>query len=192
MTNPYEAPQEDSAPPLTLTEVTRRHGRTGVESADFIRVGLMMQILGGGLLFAGLLLALIHWAVGGVTILLGLLLFVPGRGLAAYKPWAWHAAVLTALPLTVVMAACIVPMSWGLPPGLMLLLFPAMSGWICWVLISRSGRDRYRLLAQSAAKRKQRAKQPVQYEDLVPESLASEPISEPPPAADPFGDLAGG
>lgn len=191
MTNPYEAPQEDPALPLTLSEVTRRHGRKGVESADFIRVGFMMQVLGGGMLLTGLLLALVHWIVGGVTILLGLMLFVPGRGLANYKPWAWHAAVLVALPLTLLMAACIGPLSWGLPVGSLLFLFPIMSGWICWVLISRSGRDRYRLLAESVIKRKQRAKQPAQYEEIVPGSLES-PITEPLPATDPLGDLAGG
>lgn len=60
-----------------------------------------------------------------------------------------------------------------------------------WVLLSHSGRDRYRLLCEAAAKRKIRAKQPKEHVDIEPE-LFSAPLADEPPATDAFGDLAGG
>ena len=98
-----------------------------------------------------------------------------GRGLenivGAFKLWGWYAAVLIVLPLMILFAVLTTLFAiangavyWG---GLAL---PLLSAWMMWVLFSKSGRDRYRLMAESIARRKSRPKFVAEYRDIGPES----------------------
>lgn len=191
MENPFEAPQEDSLP-RTHSEVRRRHGRGAVASADFITLGFMIQVFSVPALLIGLVLLLIKvWLVGSAILLLGILIFAAGRGLAAYKLWAWYAAVGVALPLAILFMAGFVLRLLEGRISLFMLVTPAISVWICWVLMSRSGRDRYRVLAQAAASRKRKAaaRPAAEFQEIAPPPPAAEPAPGASAGLDALDDL---
>jgi hypothetical protein len=99
-----------------------------------------------GVIFSlvGVLLTLAYWPVGVPLLSAGLLLIGTGRGLGAYKIWAWYAAVAILAPVNLALAVLCVWASYsGGAVGLATLLGPAYGGYVLWTLLSPAGRKRY-------------------------------------------------
>jgi hypothetical protein len=151
-----------------------------VQSSDFGTVGLMMQLIGGLILLIALPLCLIHWALAAVVGSIGLCFFVPGRAIYTYRMWGWYAAVLVAMPLSLLgVLVAMVFMRLSMVHLLELMTLPVLIGWVGWVLLSNSGRDRYRVLCEAAALRKSRPKHTAEYQDLELGSVPAESSESP-------------
>ena len=121
-----------------------------------------MKAFGGILLLPTLFLLLIWPLVGLVFLLVAVAFIAVGFGLDAFKPWAWTAAVLLAVPFSLLGALLAIALNvltinhvvaevaWAA------FVLPAAAAYIAWTLLSRSGRTRYRSVIE--AKRRQAAR----------------------------------
>jgi hypothetical protein len=134
--------------------VARKVPPTGPQAKDFSALMTQLCMLGVIITLPALLLTLACWPVGIPMLLAGLSLIGTGRGLGAYKVWAWYAAVAILVPLNLGLAAlCVAAIySEGTVVGLTLLIGPIYAGYVLWVLLSPSGRQRYWHNAAAAAR----------------------------------------
>jgi hypothetical protein len=145
--NPFESPEIDVGP------VVRGRAGKGPRAGDFGQLMLQLCVLGGGVALIGALLSLVFWKhhapiwilwVGMPIFVLGLLLVSTGRGLGAYKAWAWYLAVAVLVPLNLAVAAFFIYATiLSGAVGFATLVAPAYAGYVLWTLLSKSGRESY-------------------------------------------------
>ena len=145
--NPFEFPEADVEP------VVRSRARSGPRAGDFGQLMLQLCVLGGGIAIIGLLLSVAFWKhqapiwivwVDLPIFILGLVLLSAGRGVGAYKAWAWYVAVAVLVPLNLAVAAFFIyAMTLSGVLGFTTIIAPAYAGFVLWTLLSKSGRENY-------------------------------------------------
>ncbi len=167
MDNPFQSPAESSE--IAKPSVEELRGAAGVQSKHIRLLGIFLCIVGGiaavpsGMIFLISLAALSsrasEWKVAAIAgpVFLSLVSMVAiGYGLFNTRRWAWTSAVAIALPMVALSTAAFLLMAvWE---GKVYSVFTAAAlgtlVFMAWTLLSNSGRNRYQLMVESAARQK--------------------------------------
>jgi len=140
---PQPLPEVKTADDFSGVSRARRRG-TAPQSSDFAVVSLMMKLFGGMFILPGLLVMFGSVGWGLIVAAPGTLLLVIGIGVGRYQPWAWYAAVVAMLPLSIVITlATLIAAGLTMNYIWMVVLWPLFCAYVAWILLSNSGRQRY-------------------------------------------------
>ena len=186
--NPYLAPL--AAPESAPIDKAALKDKSSVQAQDFLRVAMSMKAFGVFLLLPTLLLLFGVPLVGLACLPVPLAFIMIGLGLDAFKPWAWTAAVLVAVPSAVLGAGLSILLgiltinSDYAQVGWWALVLPAAAAYISWTLLSRSGRQRYRSVIEAKRRQAERPRWTKSADEILAHLPGDESSGEGEPAGE--------